>query len=138
GGHTDWMPLGEFYVDTREQVNDVWVYTCLDKLVFADVPYISSLAYPITQQAVWDEICDRLGYDYDNSVVIESYTVPVAPTGYTMRQVMAYIAGANSASVYVGKDGIVRFKRYGVNDDPVFDMGMSDYIRAKQTNPVKT
>ena len=138
GGQTSWMPLGEFYIDNREQVNDVWVFTCLDKLVFADVPYVSSLSYPAPMEDVWDEICDRLGYECDSSVVIGPYMLPVAPTGYTMRQVMAFIAGANSASVYVGKDGIVRFKRYSASDTPVFDMGMSDYIRVKQTNPVKT
>src|SRR5690625_3357462 len=81
GGNLEWLPLGEFYIDSREKVHDVWTYTCLDKLVFADVPYISSLTYPTTQQAIWDEICGRLGYTYDNSVVVATHSVPVAPTG---------------------------------------------------------
>src|SRR5690606_23267748 len=44
GGHTEWMPLGEFYIDQRESERGVWTYTCYDALVFADVPYVSQLS----------------------------------------------------------------------------------------------
>ncbi|MGC6586531.1 hypothetical protein ACPV3A_16385 [Paenibacillus sp. Dod16] len=139
GTGTAWLPLGEFYVDKREKINGVWTFTCLDKLVFADVAYISTLNYPTTMKAVWDEICNRLGYTYDSSVQINpNYRIEVGPAGYTMRQVLGYIAGANAASVIVGKDGVVKFKRFTTAEEPVFDMGSSDYIRAVQTNPIKT
>ncbi|MGG3307317.1 polymer-forming cytoskeletal protein [Paenibacillus lautus] len=139
GSGTGWLPLGEFYVDSREKIHDVWTFTCLDKLVFADVAYISSLSYPASMQAVWNEICSRLKFAYDSSVQINpNYRVEVGPAGYTMRQVLGYIAGANAANVIVGKDGIVRFKRFSNSEKPVFDMTSSDYIRAVQTNPIKT
>ncbi|PWV97433.1 hypothetical protein DFQ01_12177 [Paenibacillus cellulosilyticus] len=139
GGMTEWLPLGEFYVDSRQMNNKVWTLVCYDKLVWSDVAYVSSLTYPTTQQAVWDEICDRLGYAYDSSVVINpSYVMEVAPTGYSMRQVMSYIAAANVACVFVGKDGLIKFKRFSAAAAPVSDMGVSDYIRVKQTNPLKT
>ncbi|AGN33736.1 hypothetical protein PANG_00015 [Paenibacillus phage PG1] len=139
GTGTAWLPLGEFYVDKREKINGVWTFTCLDKLVFADVAYISTLNYPTTMKAVWDEICNRLGWTYDLSVQINpSYMVQVGPAGFTMRQVLGYIAGANAASVIVGKDGVIKFKRFTTAEAPVFNMGSSDYIRAVQTNPIKT
>jgi len=139
GGTTSWLPLGEFYVDSREKVNDVWAFTCYDKLVWADVPYVSSLVYPTTQKAVWDEICTRLGFTYDSSVVINpAYQIQAGPAGYSYRQVMGYIAGANSASVFVGKDGKLKFKRFAAADVPVYELTASDYFRAKQLNPVKT
>jgi len=139
GGTTAWIPLGEFYVDSREKVNNTWEYTCYDKLMFANTPYVSSLTYPATMQAVWDEICDQLGYTYDSSVIIDpSYTVPAAPTGYTCRQVMGFIAAANAASVYAGRDGVIRFKRFSASEPHVFEMMPSDYIRARLTNPVKS
>lgn len=138
GSGTSWLPLGEFYVDKRERINNVWTFTCLDKLVFADVAYISSLTYPTTMKSVWDEITGRLGWTYDSSVVINpSYMIQVGPAGYTMRQVLAYIAGANAASVIVSKDGVIRFKRFSASTEPVFEMTPGDYIRAKQTNPIK-
>ncbi|MDF9845169.1 MULTISPECIES: hypothetical protein [unclassified Paenibacillus] len=139
GGATEWLPMGEFYIDSRDKVNDVWEYTCYDKLVYADQPYISSLTYPTTQQAVFDELCSRLGYVSDSSVAINpTYTVPVAPSGFSMRQVLGYIAGANCASLFMGRDGKLKMKRFVPNEQPVFDLGMADYIRARQTNPLKS
>lgn len=138
GGHSEWMPLGEFYVDTRERVNNVWVYECYDKLVFANVPYISSLTYPTNMKAVWDEICTRLGYEYDESVQIKPYPITAGPAGYTYRQVMGYIASANAASVIVKKDGIVSFRRFDTSIEPTIEFTRSDYIRVAQTNPIKT
>ncbi|MNW40126.1 Fibronectin type III protein [compost metagenome] len=138
-GATEWLPLGEFYVDSREKINDVWTYTCYDKLITADVPYISQLSYPTTQKAVFDEICTRLGFTYDSSVVINpTYQIQAGPAGYSCRQVLAYIAGANSASIFMGKDGVMRFKRFSASAPAVFNMTTADYIRVKQTNPVKT
>ncbi|MNW46502.1 hypothetical protein D3C74_238000 [compost metagenome] len=139
GSGTSWLPLGEFFVDKRERINNVWSFTCLDKFVFADVAYISTLAYPATMRAVWNEICGRLGWTYDSTVVFNpDYTIEVGPAGYTMRQVLAYIAAAHSSSVIVGKDGVLRFKRFSSVAEPVFEMNPSDYIRAKQVNPIKT
>lgn len=139
GTGTDWLPLGEFYVDSRERINDVWVFKCYDKLVFADVVYISSLNYPTTQQAVFNEICSRLGWTYDSSVVINpTYQIQAGPAGYSMRQVLQYIAAANSASLYVDKAGTIKFKRFVASEEPVFAMTTADYVTVKQTNPIKT
>lgn len=138
GGGTNRLPLGVFYVDSRERINDVWTYTCYDRLVWGDGFFLSSLTYPATQQAVWNEICTQLGYTYDSGVVINpSYTVPVAPTGYSRRQVMGFIAASNAASVYARKDGVLTFKRFGPGEVD-FELTASDYIRVVQTNPVKT
>ncbi|MFC5468407.1 polymer-forming cytoskeletal protein [Cohnella suwonensis] len=139
GAVTEWLPLGEFFVDSRERVNDTWVYTCFDRLVWADVAYVSSLTYPTTQQAVWDEICGRLGYVYDSSVGINpAFQIQAGPAGYSMRQVLGYIASANGASVFVGKDGVIKFRRFVSSEPTVFEMTASDYIRAATVNPVKT
>lgn len=76
-GYTEWLQMGEYYIDNRSKTDKVWVYECYDKLVWADVPYISQLTYPATMQAIWDEICDSLDFTYDSTVVINpSYTVP--------------------------------------------------------------
>ncbi|MEK5415067.1 hypothetical protein [Paenibacillus sp. FSL L8-0708] len=139
GGGTEWLPLGEFFVDSRERINDVWVFTCYDKLIWGDALYISSLAFPTTQRAVFDEICSRLGYAYDSSIVINpSFVIASAPTGYTMRQMLGYIASANSASLFTSKDGTVKFKRFKVADPAVIQLTTADYIRVVQTNPVKS
>lgn len=138
-GGTGWLPLGVFYVDNRKKQNKVWTFECYDGLVFADIAYISQLTYPTTMQAVWDEICDRAGFEYDDSVQIDpSLTLNAGPAGYTCREVLGYIAGAHGASVVMSRDGKVSWKRFAADDDPVFEFSERDYIRVKQTNPVKT
>lgn len=135
---SDWIPMGEFYVDSRERQKDVWVFTCYDRLVMADVPYISSLTYPTTMQAVWDEICTRLGFHYDSSVQINpAYRVPVGPAGYSCRQVMGYIAAAHAACVYMGRDGNLKWRQFKTGEAVSAHMSLSDYTHIKQTNPVK-
>ncbi|MBO9597843.1 MAG: hypothetical protein J7559_08520, partial [Cohnella sp.] len=139
GGETEWLPLGEFFIDNREKINNTWIFTCYDKLINANVPYISELTYPATMQDVWDEICSSLEYVSASSVQIDpTYTIQVGPTGFTKRQMLGYIASANAASAFMGREGKIEFRRYSAAEEPVYDMGPSDYIRAKQTNPIKT
>ncbi|REK69347.1 hypothetical protein [Paenibacillus paeoniae] len=139
GGAAEWLPLGEFYVDSRERTGDIWTFDCLDKLIWTEQPFISSLTYPASMQAVWAEMCQRLGYTYDSTVQIKpGYTIKTKPAGYTCRQVMGWIAGSNSASVRAGKDGQIQFKHFTGAMTPDIDMTPSDYIRTKQTNAVKT
>ncbi|WP_059050861.1 hypothetical protein [Paenibacillus senegalimassiliensis] len=139
GGNLGWIPMGEFYIDSRERLKNIWVYTCFDKLYLADGAFLSNLTYPATMQAVWDEICSRLGYMYDSSVVINpNYKIPAGPAGFTMRQTMGFIASANGASVFVGRDGTIKFKRFAASAATDFDMNESDYHRLALTNPEKS
>ncbi|RUS47568.1 hypothetical protein [Cohnella sp. AR92] len=137
-GSTEWLPLGDFYIDTRTRVNNYWTYTCYDKLIWADQPYTSLLSFPASQRAVWDDICNSLGYECEDVVIDPSYSIETAPTNLTMRQVMANIAGCNAASVFVSLDGKIKFKRFAAAAPIDFDMTSRDYIRAKLTNPIKT
>lgn len=139
GGTSEWMPLGEFYIDSRTQDDDVWRIVCLDKLIWSETEYKSTLTYPASMQAVWDDMCAQIGYTCDSSVQINpSYMVNVKPIGYTCRQIMGWIAGANSASVKAGKDGKIQFKRYVSNPVSDFKLTTSDYIRAKKMDDLKT
>ena len=138
-GHTEWMPLGTFYVDNRKRIDDILVLTCLDGLVYADIAYVSQLDYPATMQDVWAEVCDQAGLDYDASVQINpSYILNAAPTNYSCRQVMQYIAGAHGACVRMSRTGEVGWRVYRADDQPAYELTESDYVRVSQTNPLKT
>lgn len=139
GGATDWLPLGEYYVDRKERINDVWEFECLDKLIWSERPYVSALTFPASMKAVWDEICTQIGYSYDNTVQIDlSHQITFKPEGFSCRHMMGFIAGANAASVRAGKEGQIQFKRFAATDQPVMEMTAADYIRAKHANPLKT
>lgn len=136
---TEWLPLGVFYVDNREQVNNVLVLDCLDGLVYADVAYVSQLDYPASMQDVWDEVCAQAGLIYDSSVQIDpSHTLNAGPAGYTCRQVMGFIAGVHGASVKMSRIGEVSWRVYRADEQPVHELTTADYMRVKQTNPAKT
>jgi len=139
GGATEWMPMGEYYVDSRTRDNDIWRFECLDKLIWSEQQYKSELTYPATMQAMWDEVCTKLGYTYDSTVHINpSYKVDSKPIGFTMRKIMGFIAGANGASVRAGKNGQIQFKRYAAHNPTDIEITTSDYIHAKQTNALKS
>src|SRR5690606_4320586 len=58
--------------------------------------------------------------------------------GFTCLQVLGYIAGCNAASVYIDKGGILRFKQFSADDEPVIELSDSEYSRVKILNPPKT
>ncbi|RJE88631.1 hypothetical protein D3P07_11600 [Paenibacillus sp. 1011MAR3C5] len=138
GGAGEWLPLGEYYINKRQKVNDVWEFECYCKLIWTEQPYVSNLTYPAKMQDVWDEICTHLNYTYDSTVQINpSYMVPFKPVGMTCNEVMGYIAGANSASVRTGKDGKIQFAQFTSVFKPVLDLADAQYMRAAHTNPIK-
>jgi len=140
GAMTEWLPMGEFFVDTREIVQGhILELTCLDRMRFADIAYVSSLTYPTSMRAVWDEVCERAGLTYGNSVQINSsYRIEAGPAGYTCRQVLGYIAAAHGACVYVDRWGIVQWRKFSATDKPVDTFTKADYGRVKETGPTKT
>lgn len=40
GGNTEWMGLGTYYIDSRSYQNGIWKFTCYDKLIWAQQPYV--------------------------------------------------------------------------------------------------
>jgi len=137
GGTTEWIPLGVFYINNRERVHDILVLDCYDGLVYADIQYVSGLDYPATMQQVWDEVCAQSGLIYDSSVQIDPHVLNAAPTGFTCRQVMSYIAGVHGASVKMSRTGAVSWRKYAANETPVYELDESDYMRVRQLNPPK-
>lgn len=138
GNNLEGMPLGEFYIDSRSKINDNYSFTCLDKLVLGNSAYISQLSYPTTMQAVWNEICNEIEVENAGSVQLKLYTLNAAPTGYTMREVLGFIAAVNCGSVFIGKDGKINLRKFSADDNPCFAIDTDDYFRLKQTNPVRT
>jgi hypothetical protein len=140
GNVTERLPMGEFYVDTREIVQgNILVLTCADRLRFSDIPYVSSLTYPTTMAAVWTEVCSRAGFTTGSSVQIDpAYQIQAGPAGYSCRQMLAYIASVHSSCVYVDRDGLIQWRTFGAADEPVAAFSKADYVTVVQTNPQKT
>lgn len=138
-GTTEWLKMGEFFIDSRTLENNVWKFTCYDKLIFGEQDFISSLIYPATMQAVWNECCTRLGVASHSSVTINPmYKFQIAPTGHKLREVLGFIAGAHAASVKMMKDGTIGLIKFNAGAASAEKVTASMYMKSPQTNSAKS
>lgn len=129
------IPYGVYYVDTRRQVGSYWQYTCYDRLLLAEQPYISQLTYPATMAAVLAEACGLAGIASTVSVP-PALTFAVAPTGYSCRGVIGLVAQAMACCVRMNKEGELAFVAF--SGAPVELIKTGDYKKLTHTNPLKS
>jgi len=139
GGYTEYLPLGVYYVDSRNFQNQVWKFTCYDRLILTQQEYISALTFPETMQNVFDEICTQLSFVVDDSVTINpTYMFPYNPVElFTIREMLGFIASAHNSSVKMTKDGKLTFVSYSASATSTALIA-SDYFKCNVTNHVKT
>lgn len=134
-GYTEWIPMGEFYIDSRSYSNGVWIFSCVDKLITTEQPYVSNLTYPVAMSDVFEEILDILGIESD--VVINSaFQIPYKDESISIRDMLSCIASAHGANVKMNREGELIFVPLS-HSSPVATITASNYIRAEQTNPQK-
>lgn len=135
-GYTEWIPMGEFYIDSRQYQNGVWTFNCVDKLITTEQPYVSNLTYPVAMSDVFEEILNILGIESD--VVINStFQIPYKDESISIRDMLSCIASAHGANVKMNREGKLIFVPLSPSS-PVATITASNYIRAEQTNPEKS
>ncbi len=136
-GESEWFKLGEYFIDSRIIEQKVWRLTCFDRMLYGEQDFISSLTYPASYQAVWNECCEMLGVE--SSVEINpAYIFQVAPSGYKIREVLGFIASAHCSSVKIMKDGTMGLIKFAKSSQTVEKITASNYIKAPVTNPAKS
>ena len=134
-GYTEWIPMGEFCIDSRQYQNGVWTFNCVDKLITTEQPYVSNLTYPVAMSDVFEEILGILGIESD--VVINStFQMPYKDESISIRDMLSCIASAHGANVKLNREGKLIFVPLSPSS-PVATITASNYIRAEQTNPQK-
>ena len=135
-GYTEWIPMGEFYIDSRKYQNGVWSFDCVDKLITTEQPYISSLTYPVAMSSVFSEILDIL--NIESSIAINpAFQIPYKDETISIREMLSCIASAHGANVKLNRSGEMIFVTLS-NQSPVATITASNYIRSEQINPQKT
>lgn len=136
-GYTEWVKMGEYYIDHRSYQNGVWVLYCFDLAILLQQYFNSVLTYPATMAAVLTETCNFIGLTIDPSVVINSsYMVPFNPTNYTAHDIICFIAMAHGSSAKITKNGTLGFIKF-VPGSFQNAIATSDYFTAQQTNPTQ-
>lgn len=111
GTTVEWVQIGNFRID-EESIRTRQGYTMFsayDKLRYAINTYESALTFPATLQAICNEVCGLIG--------ITSATLPINPTieenvldGYTLRDVLGFIAGYCGKNAYLSPSGALQLR----------------------------
>ncbi len=135
-GYTEWISMGEFYVDLRKYQNGIWSFECVDRLITTEQPFVSSLTYPVAMGDVFSEICTIL--DIESDVVINpAFQIPYKDETISIREMLSCIASAHGANIKLNRAGELIFVPL-TTGLPVATITASSYIRVEDTNPQKT
>lgn len=123
---SEWLPQGVFYIDTREVTannNGLNILTLhgYDAMLKAEQPYSSNATVSDAPDTEYVQaIADAIGVEVDARTwdIMSGYTIPM-PLGYSMREVLGFIASAYIGSFVMTDDGKLRLvSLLGLPDRP--------------------
>lgn len=113
---SEWIQQGVFYIDTREtsvSYDGLQILTLhgFDAMLMTEQEYAStSIDWPATDINVVREIASKIGVTIDSrteALMTGGYTYPL-PTGYTLREMLGYIAAAYLGCFIISETGQLR------------------------------
>lgn len=116
GQHSEWLPQGVFYIDTREtdeSYRGLPVITLhgFDAMLKTEQDYADTqLDWPATDISIVREIASKIGVAVDDrtvAIMTAGYTYPL-PTGYTLREYLGYIAADYTGCFILTEAGALR------------------------------
>lgn len=106
-----YIKLGIFTVSKQTSNGEYTSYEAYDKMYKADMPYSSDLVFPSTDKAILTEICGKLGISLATNIVT-AHTVSDKPQGYTMREIIGYMAMLQGCNAVINADGNLELRWY--------------------------
>jgi hypothetical protein len=107
----EYVQIGIFTVAKEESNGEYTKYTAYDKMYKAEKGYFSELTYPSTDKAILEEICTKLGIQLATSIT-NTHTITDKPQGYTMREMIGYMATLQGSNAAINSDGNLEIKWY--------------------------
>ena len=108
-----YIPVGVFVVDEKIKNRASITLNALDKMVYFDKPYDSSLVYPATLGAILADACTQCGVVQETLTFPNStYSVSAKPTDdeLTYRQIIQWVAQLAGANAFIDWNGKLRLK----------------------------
>ncbi|MCX8125329.1 MAG: hypothetical protein N3F66_14365 [Spirochaetes bacterium] len=140
---SEWMPLGIFYVEEKNNNSDFITFICYDILYYSDEDissYFTQFTYPIDTNSILNLFCNNLGLTLEN-INLRSITLNTnifSEESYTIRQFLSDIAIINSANAIINYDGKLEFKKILTSSIIEKNLGSSDYINLSKNNEKNT
>jgi hypothetical protein len=107
----EYVQIGIFTVTKEESNGEYTKYTAYDKMYKAEKGYFSELAYPSTDKAILEEICTKLSIQLATSIT-NTHTITDKPQGYTIREMIGYMATLQGGNAAINSDGNLEIKWY--------------------------
>lgn len=107
----EYVQIGVFTVTKEESNGEYTKYTAYDKMYKAEKGYFSELTYPSTDKAILEEICTKLGIQLATSIT-NTHTITDKPQGYTIREMIGYMAMLQGCNAVINSDGNLEIKWY--------------------------
>ena len=107
----EYVQIGIFTVTKEESNGEYTKYTAYDKMYKAEKGYFTELTYPSTDKAILEEICTKLGIQLATSIT-NTHTITDKPQGYTMREMIGYMAMLQGGNAAINSDGNLEIKWY--------------------------
>lgn len=107
----EYVQIGIFTVTKEESNGEYTKYTAYDKMYKTEKGYFSELTYPSTDKAILEEICTKLGIQLATSIT-NTHTITDKPQGYTMREMIGYMAMLQGCNAAINSDGNLEIKWY--------------------------
>lgn len=106
----EWCPLGVFYVSRRYVRGYYASITCYDMMDSLNMEYVPSIQAPTTAAALFRDICSqhKLPCVSGDWMI---YQVKKLPKGFTVREVIGFIASIASAFAKFNRDGKLCVRR---------------------------
>lgn len=107
----EYVQIGIFTVTKEESNGEYTKYTAYDKMYKAEKGYFSELTYPSTDKAILEEICTKLGIQLATSITA-THTITDKPQGYTMREMIGYMAMLQGCNAVINSNGNLELRWY--------------------------
>lgn len=98
---SDWIPLGTFFIDTRETTADLTHVVAYDSMMKSETIWTPrpGFSFPCTMQAAAQDCALSMGVTLDTRNVFQSYTISSYPEGdYSRRDLLRDIAAAHAGN----------------------------------------
>ena len=117
-GNTLWHRVGVYFVESRTKpVAGKITLSCLDRMAYADVPFLSDGEaledYPMPMDDAMARVYTKLGTTLDPRCTISHTLMMEYPNDMTMRQVAGMIASAHGGNFVITDDDLLRLVKPG-------------------------
>lgn len=111
-GEIEYIQLGVFLITSAESDGEYTEYVGYDRMYSKfEYGYFSELAYPSTDIQIIEEICRQRNVTCDTST-LTAHTIQQKPNGYSMREMIGYIAALSGKNATINASGELVFKWY--------------------------